>query len=371
MLIGGMFDVDVELGMKTANNKSLALPCDTQKKYITKEYTNNGRTATVLALTKGLKLTAGDVVLLPEYNCISIVNALEVAGVDFEFYRVREGLIVDLQDMEQKITPKVKAIYVIHYFGTPQPQYVVDGIKELAQKYNLLSIEDLTQSLFTSMPGRIGWADYIVSSTRKWFPMTDGGVMAVRNDMMYMPQKLPPAYDEAAYTQMFLALSRIYYGSKESLEDDSYSQLEVVANSKRYLDFTPKGMTTISENILFQSDVDALMEKRRDNYKALYERLLKIKEVTIISSELKEADGVVPFGLLIYTQKRAELVNYLKCRKIIPEIQWKLPTQYYTPSEYAMNMSLHSLMLQCDQRYDIKDMDYTADVIEKFFNTEE
>ena len=66
-------------------------------------------------------------------------------------------------------------------------------------------------------------------------------------------------------------------------------------------------------------------------------------------------------------EDRDDFYQYLREKRIIGEIQWILPTQYYKPSEYAAYMSEHSLMLQCDQRYGIAEMEYVVSVIKKYF----
>lgn len=367
MLIGGMFDIDVEHALTEPLKHEFNLECDTKGIYNRKYYTNNGRTATVLALRNGLKVKPFDVILIPEYNCISIINALQAAGADFVCYKVKEDLIIDTEDIRRKMSQSVVALYVIPYFAIPQPKEIVDELIAIATEYNIPIIEDLTQALFTEAEGTIGFGDIIVSSTRKWFPMTDGGIVCVRDGMTFDEPELDCGYDEAAYTQMFLAVARNYYGEQEALYNDSYLNIERTANAKRYLDFTPKAMTQISENIFFQADIELLKAKRRANYITLYNLLKDCKNVEIVGASIENCEGIIPFGMQIIVKERDELAKYLRYYKIIPEIQWVLPVQFYTPSEFAAYMSQHSLMLQCDQRYDAKDMEYTAKIIKQFY----
>ena len=78
----------------------------------------------------------------------------------------------------------------------------------------------------------------------------------------------------------------------------------------------------------------------------------------------------MPFGLTLLTENRDRLYHYLVQNNIIPEIQWTLPIDYYTPGNDALNLSQHNLMLQCDQRYGIPEMRYVANVIEEYANCE-
>ena len=87
------------------------------------------------------------------------------------------------------------------------------------------------------------------------------------------------------------------------------------------------------------------------------------------SKKLPGDNTFVPFGLLIETEEREKLYNFLAQHMIVGEIQWQLATQYYTPSEQAAYISEHSLMIQTDQRYDKEDMDYIYQTISEFFKT--
>lgn len=367
MLIGGMFDVDVEKAMHPAQLCEFPLRCDTEGNYRRKKLTNNGRTATTYVFQNALKIRKGDKVLAPEYMCVSVVNAFEAAGVEFGVYRVKEGLVIDLDDLKSKINDHMGAIYVIHYFGFPQPAEVAEELKRLSAEKGIPIIEDLTQSLLTRDAGLIGYGDYLVSSVRKWFPITDGGIAAARNGTTWADVPLNSAYDEAVYTQMFLSLARKEYAQKELLEDKSYLELEKLANSKRYLDFAPREMTEISRNILFQCDVEEAADKRRANYQYLYQNLQAVDGLTCFGQELDDEGKYVPFGFQVLVENREDLYQYLRRHKIIGEIQWILPVQYYKPSDYAAYLSEHSLMLQCDQRYGEKEMAYVIAVIQNYF----
>ena len=364
MIVGGMFDVDHKLMGKEAEIRDFPLRFDVAHQYDRKVYTNNGRTATTYAVLYGMKLKKGDRVLVPEYNCISVFNALEAVDLEFDVYKVKAGLVIDTEDLEKKITPATKCIYVIHYFGVPQPAEVVDKLKKLAEKYQLFILEDMTQTVLSRGQGRIGFGDYVVMSTRKWYCMTDGGLLAVRNDRPLEIVELQEGYDQAVYLQMAVSLSRKYL--KEGKDVKSYLQLEKEANKARYLDMMPRKMTEMSQNILFQSDHEESVRKRRENYRYLYEHLKNIEGVSVFGKELDDEKNEVPFGFQVMVEDRSGFYDYLAEHGVIGEIQWLLPVQYYTPSSYAEYLGNHSLMLQCDQRYGEKDMEYTVKIIRQY-----
>lgn len=381
MLIGGFYSVDGALLMERPKNDDFALrlDCSASKssQYTHKIYTNNGRTASVYAMEHCADKMKGKKVLLPDYLCLSIISAVRWEGLSYDFYRVTKDLEIDLADLESKLDETVGMIYVIHYFSMPQPSDTVKYLCQLAKVHNLLIMEDITQALFSktskgSTFRRMGFGDYIVGSTRKWFPMTDGGICAIRNDVFEDASRdsVPPlasAYDESVYKELLISVMRPLYASNPELEKESYLASEKEANASRYVNLTPRKMTEESKQIFFDTDAQALMRRRIENFRYLYSRLLQIPELTMLSRDIGEDGDCVPFGLTILADDRNGLYQHLVQHNIIPEIQWILPTEYYTPGEDAQYLSAHNLMLQCDQRYGIPEMKQVADAIEDYF----
>lgn len=367
MLIGGFYSVDFPLGVTQPEQKSFSLRCASEEAYPTRVYVNNGRTATVYALRSGIPLTNQDVILLPDYLCVSILNALETVPAKFRYYRVRKDLSIDLDDLQKKMDKHVKVIYLIHYFGIPHDEQTQKVVLQLSKAYGAQIIEDLTQTLYTVCPGRIGFGDYLVASTRKWLPGTDGGLMAARKGLPLKPQALNSAYDEAVYRQLLISIARQYYDTHPQADITPYLLLEKQANAARYLDFTPREMTEFSRNILFCYDHEASMAARRRNYQVLYDALQNIPGVTLLAKPLDHEGGFVPFGFPILVDNRDRVYTYLANHGIIGEIQWILPTQYYTPGADAQYLSDHNIMLQCDQRYGSSEMEQVADCLKQYF----
>ena len=367
MLIGGFFSVDGELLLSSAEEKEFSLRLDDEGVYSKKVFTNNGRTASVQAMRHCREHMNGKKVLLPDYLCLSVISAFETAGTEYGFYRVKKNLEIDLDDLAEKIDENTGMIYVIHYFSVPQPPEVVERIKRLAVKHDLLIMEDITQALFSRHSERMGFGDYIVGSLRKWFPMTDGGILAVRDGVRGEDLPLADAYDESVYRELLISVLRLQYEMTPDRDKIKYLAYEKQANASRYQDLTPRAMTEASTCILRKTNLDELIRKRVENFRYLYEKLSKARVITLLSKWIGDGDDNVPFGLTILTEDREGLYRYLVDCGIIPEIQWILPVAYYKPGEDASFLSEHNLMLQCDQRYSEKDMQYIADTIIDYF----
>ena len=366
MLIGGFYSVDPALINGKQSEQDIPLRCDIHHQYSRKVYTNNGRTATVYALQNGLRFTKHDVILLPDYLCVSVLNALEVSGAQFRYYRVKRDLTIDLDDLASKMDDRVKVIYVIHYFGIPQPLEAAEKLLALKKQYGACIIEDLTQTLYTVCSGRIGFGDFLVASTRKWLPVTDGGLLAVKDHVACSFPSLEDGYDEAVYQQLLITIMRKYYAEHPDADISYYLEQERKANAARYLDFTPKAPTELSQRIMFGFDHAAAIAQRIEHYAFLFHELEYVPGLELLAKPLDSEGGFVPFGFPVLVENRQDLYNFLASHGIVGEIQWILPTDYYSPGADARYLSEHNIMLQCDQRYGRKEMEYIVSCLKRF-----
>ena len=305
---------------------------------------------------------------MPDYLCLSVISALKAAEAEYDFYHINKDLTIDIDSMEKAITQDTGMIYFIHYFSVPQPKAVTDKIKVLAKTHSLLIMEDITQALFSRDKERMGFGDYIVGSTRKWYPMTDGGIVAVRNGLDGKSLPLMQPYDESVYKELLISSLRTYYDTHPDAMKQLYLDREAEANAGRYKDLTPREMTDESKYIFFGTDTAGLMARRCENYSYLYDRLKSLPEITIASSE-QAGNGEYVTLLAKDRKDRDRMYGYLVDNGIIPEIQWKLPVEYYAPGKAAMELSERNLMIQCDQRYCIRDMAYVCEKVEEYCRT--
>jgi len=106
----------------------------------------NGTAAIHLALL-ALNIGSGDEVIVPTLTYIASVNSISYTGAEPVFVDSLETTWqMDPQDIINKITPKTKAILVVHLYGHPCE---MDEIVKIAKKYNLFIIEDCAEALGT------------------------------------------------------------------------------------------------------------------------------------------------------------------------------------------------------------------------------
>ena len=103
----------------------------------------NGTIALHLALVS-LGIGKGDEVIIPTFTMIASAFAVCYTGATPVFVDAdKESFNMDVTKIEEKITPKTKAIMPVHIFGK---MCDMDVITALARKYNLYIVEDAAEA---------------------------------------------------------------------------------------------------------------------------------------------------------------------------------------------------------------------------------
>jgi len=99
------------------------------------------------------ELGPGDEVVMPAFAYVSCANAVALRGAKPVFVEVRrESLNIDPQAVADALTPRTRAILVLHYAGVPCD---MAPILELAERRGLLVIEDAAHALLSTWRGRM------------------------------------------------------------------------------------------------------------------------------------------------------------------------------------------------------------------------
>lgn len=140
------------------------------------------------ALLCGIK--PGDEVILPSFTFSSTANSFVLAGATLVFVDIRpDTMNIDETKIEAAITDKTRVICPVHYAGIACE---MDTIMEIAQKHNLMVVEDAAQGVMSTYKGKalgtIGdFGCYSFHETKN-YSMGEGGAIVINN----------PAYVEKA-----------------------------------------------------------------------------------------------------------------------------------------------------------------------------
>jgi dTDP-4-amino-4,6-dideoxygalactose transaminase len=99
-----------------------------------------------------LDIQSGDEIIFPDFTFVSTVNAFVLRGARPIFLDIRpDTLNLDEDKLEAALTPRTKAIVVVHYAGVGCE---MDAIMEIAGKRNLPIVEDNAHGLFGRYRGK-------------------------------------------------------------------------------------------------------------------------------------------------------------------------------------------------------------------------
>ena len=355
MEVGSIFDLDIHELFKE-NKKEIKFPFEKYYEYKEKKFFNTGRSAIEYLFKFQLKIKNDEIVLLPNFTCSSIIDALDRANVKYEFYNILENFQIDIKDLLIKIKDnRIKAILYINYFGFLQDDDVINTLKILKEKYIL--VEDNTQALYTSDENKIGIGNYIIASIRKWLSAPDGAVLYSQTKLEEI--NIDNGYNEYMSKYILAQLMKNEYLKNQNLDKNKYLNLIKDSMNSLFSDYTIRNITEISYNLIKNQNVKAICEKRRENYKYLYENLCGIKALKI-PFKLND-EKIVPFGFVIILDERDKFYEYCIRENIYCNIHWKDANNY---------LSNKIITIPCDQRYSINEMEFIVRKIKEYFDEE-
>lgn len=144
---------------------------------------SNGTTALHLACLAA-DLRPGDEVIVPALTFVATAAAVRYTGATPVFADIRslEDLTLSPEDVKKRITPRTRAILVMHYGG-----YLCDmpAFEALAQRYNLILLEDAAHAPGASLQGRNAgtWGQAAAFSffSNKNLATGEGGMLTTAN----------------------------------------------------------------------------------------------------------------------------------------------------------------------------------------------
>ncbi len=147
---------------------------------------SSGTAALVVALS-ALGVGPGDEVICPGYTYIASISSVIAAGAVPVLAEVDDSFTLDPDDVESRITPRTRAIMVVHMLGASAQ---MDRLLELATKRGLTVIEDTAQAFGGSFHGaRLGSLGDVGTYSFNIFKMInagDGGMVTTGSDDLYL-----------------------------------------------------------------------------------------------------------------------------------------------------------------------------------------
>ena len=259
----------------------------------------NGTDALIIAL-KSLNLKKDDKVIVPANSFIASSEAVTGAGAKIVFADCHpDYYTLDVNKIEEKITPETKVIIPVHLYGQPAG---MDSIMNLARKYNLYVVEDCAQA---------HGAEYKEKKVG-----TFGDLAA----FSFYPGKNLGAYGDA--------------GAIVTNDVKLYEKCKMYANHGRIEKYNHKfeginsrldGLQAAVLNVKLKY-LDKWNESRR-RIAASYKKYLQNCKNIVLPEELKDVKPVYHL-YVIRAEKRTELKAFLKENEISTSIHYPISLPY-------------------------------------------
>ena len=263
----------------------------------------SGLDALALAI-RALGIGEGDEVLVQANTYIASVMGITMNRATPVFVEANKYYNISVEDLESKITPKTKAIMVVHLYGQACK---MDVVMVVAKKHGLYVVEDCAQShdacyngKKTGTFGDIGCFSFY--PTKNLGAFGDAGAILTSNKELR---------DKIAMLRN--------YGSNVK-----YHFEEVGLNSR--LDELQAGLLRVRLRYL------EAMAKERERIADYYTK--NIKNDKIIKPELQEGATSVWHQYVVRTDERDRFEEYLKENEIITTIHYPIPPHLSKAYEY-------------------------------------
>jgi hypothetical protein len=275
-------------------------------------------------------------VLLPAYICGSVIQTVIDAGAAVETYRLDDSLY----PKDMPALGKKSAVLYVNYFGLCGAN--IGRLLEDIPREQL--IIDNSQALFTPPSNALA----TVYSLRKFVGVPDGGLLVMPGVEIEAQEQ----EDRGSVGRTRHLLLRMAYTAPEGYSD--YLESENSLSDTR-----PLSMSRLTRRMLAAIDMTAVKMRRRENFKALADRLAKYNSCKWCKLDSES----VP---LCYPVMASRDVEQLK--KELGEEGIYIPTYWLEVRSRAFDGIEHRLVncclpVPCDQRYSVDQMaDLAAEI---------
>lgn len=227
---------------------------------------SSGSTAVITALAAS-GVGAGDEVIVPPFTFIATIEAVLFVGALPVFAELDETLCLSAEGIRKAITPKTKAVCIVHMCGGMGD---MDPVMEVCREHNLILVDDAGQAFGASYKGKsvglFGKAGAFSFDFFKIATAGEGGVMITDDEEVY---KLADAYSDHGHSHV---------GNNRGMEPHP-----VLGFNYRI------GEMNAAVGVVQTRRVPKVLEANRRHKKALTEVLSKVEGVSF--ARLADPDG--------------------------------------------------------------------------------
>src|SRR5690606_8670726 len=200
---------------------------------------------------------------------------------------------------------------------------------------------------------------------RKWFGLPSGGFLASTHNQIHDYNLI----EHKAFVELRkkgMELKSKYINDTENISKEKFLKIFKEAEKIIDEDLNIYSIDYLSKNILFNIDINKLIETRKQNYKYLFAQLNNC--ITLLFNYYDE-DVCPLFFPILLKDNREYIINILSNNNIFCPIHWPVPKKFVdlTSHENAKRLYEKELSIPCDHRYGKDEMDRIIITLRKLF----
>lgn len=294
-------------------------------------------------------------VLLPVLCCESMVTPFSVNGYEILFYKLKENLMADEEDLKSKMSDTTLLVYM-SYFGIDP--FGADFLDDLKQSYPKAKFcEDRTHTPLCNNGEFL--ADVVVVSIRKWLAIADGGIVFSKDEFT----------EDYSADLKFSDLRKNAMKKKSEFLQSGNEKLKeefrmLLGEAGELLDVSPNpyGMTGASAEQLLKTDFKSIYEQRVKNVRILKEGLqpsADCGQLDFVTSAPEKSTLYFP----VLVKNRDAVQKALAEKSVFCPVIWPVPEQARNICSNSEYIADNMLAIPCDQRYGQDDMLKIVEII--------
>jgi dTDP-4-amino-4,6-dideoxygalactose transaminase len=308
-----------------------------------------------------LNITDGDEVIMPSYTFVSTANAFVLRGAKIIFADSgSQNPNLDATKLEELISPRTKAIVVVHYAGISCD---MDAIMQLAAKHKLFVVEDAAQAIESTYKGKplgaIGHLATFSFHETKNVISGEGGALLINDEQ-------------------FIARAEILWekGTNRSAffrgEVDKYSWIDLGSS------FLPSDITAAFLFAQLEA-IEAIQQKRTLLWNAYYDGLKDLKSIGVGIPEIPlecEHNAHIFYLICRSGEERESILKYLNSNGVNAIFHYLSlhKSIFYSQHHWGGNLShcdhYHECLIRLPLYYELsnEDVQYVVDTVLNYFN---
>jgi CDP-6-deoxy-D-xylo-4-hexulose-3-dehydrase len=307
---------------------------------------NSGSSANLLmmsALIYSKRLNKGDEVIVPAISWGTTYYPIEQCGLKMRLVDIdRHTLNIDLDKLEQAITPETKAILVVNLLGNPND---FDQINKICHKHHLILLEDNCESMGATYMGKQAGTFGLMGTFSTFYShhlsTMEGGVTITDDEEMYHYLLSIRAH---GWTRQLPQTSKLYTKS----DDEFYESFRFIMPGYNVRPLEMEGAIGVEQ----LKKLDSFIEIRRKNARLFKEIMLKDDRFEI-QSEIGVSSWF-GFALILKEKYRNQRDKFIRALReagieVRPIVTGNFARQ---PAFSYMNATIFGALLNADYVHD-------------------